>query len=146
MTALLDDAFFLQDINPFLYAPYPLADKYKVSHRDESVLGVPPSKALVLSEKYASNIENKVNLEWTKENFPFQYQLPLAYKGDWVNLYEQVAGDKVRGIVSEEGNRLLDASFKAMRLGDYKIKLVYRLPGGKNSLILCTRIKINGNL
>ena len=67
--------------------------------------------------------------------FPYQYDLALAYKMDFVDIISQISNDVSKGIVpfSSPAHQFLKNTFTPMRKGDYYIKLIYTLPGDKKS-------------
>jgi hypothetical protein len=146
-SATLQDDYFGIDINPNIYSSYPFGGKYEFTHRSISELGNPPAKALPLSAYYMLSIENDVNPEWTKENFPFKYNLPLVYKEDWMNLYNQIVNDNANGIITtaHPAYSLLTKDYLFMRAGFYNISLKYNLPGDKKTSNFYYRFKNPNN-
>jgi len=130
--AVLDDDYFIKDINPLLYSNYPLNGIYRIKLREEAEFGIPPAKALPLSSSYLTYVQYGINKEWTRTTFPFDYQLPYYYKLDWTDMQNQIINDYVKGALS--GNnpviQFMDAGYKFIRQGDYRIRLKYRMPGG----------------
>jgi hypothetical protein len=131
----LNDAYYATDIFPYLYKDYPLNGNYSISNRDTNELGVIPAKAIPLNAYYMTSIENNVNQPWTKENFPFKYNMPLLYKQDWVDLNNQIINGYVNGDVGIEAiaNRFKNSNFLFMRYGNYEIVMKYNLPGDKQA-------------
>ncbi|CAA0203089.1 hypothetical protein [Tenacibaculum maritimum] len=128
--ASLEDAYFIKDINPPLYAKYPTGG-YTIKNRDTRILGTPPKFALPLLNNYITSLEHEVNDNMLQTTFPFRYNLGLLYKKDWVDLQSQIANDYADGIIRGENPILnfLDRSYLFMRYGYYKAKLFYTLPG-----------------
>jgi hypothetical protein len=129
--ATLQDDYFEKDINPPLYARYPLGG-YRVKRRDENELGAPPKYALPLLNTYISNAEYEVNKNMLETTFPFRYNLGYVYKQDWIDIQSQIVNDYSDGII-DDGNpvlEFLDKNYLFMRYGDYKIKMFYTLPSG----------------
>ncbi|PAM94954.1 hypothetical protein B4N84_10660 [Flavobacterium sp. IR1] len=131
----LNDEYYKIDIHPYLYKDYPLNGMYHITQRDTEEYGVVPAKAITLNASYITSIENNVNHGWTKENFPFKYNLPLLYKQDWTDLNNQIIRDYFGGAAASLpiGKRFLNSTYLFMRSGSYDIKLKYKLPGGKKS-------------
>ncbi|WP_411029854.1 hypothetical protein [Spongiimicrobium sp. 3-5] len=129
--ATLEDRYFKDDINPSLYARYPLANTYRFKNRDDKVLGAPPKYALPILSKYLTSLEYEVNENWVKTTLPFRYNLGLAYKHDWVDMQSQLVNDYVDGHIPSNSSvlRMLDKEYRFMRYGYYNIKLTYMLPG-----------------
>ncbi len=130
--AALDDNYFTKDINPPLYSNYPMGGRYNILNRDSNEYGIPPSKALPIYSSYLTYVEYGVNGEWLRTTFPYYYNLPYYYKSDWIDLQGQIINDYVGGILSatNPAMKFLDENYKFIREGNYKIKLMYRLPGG----------------
>ncbi|WP_437822909.1 hypothetical protein [Tenacibaculum mesophilum] len=129
--ATLQDDYFEKDINPPLYAKYPLGG-YRVKRRDENELGAPPKYALPLLNTYISNAEYEVNKNMLETTFPFRYNLGYVYKQDWIDIQSQIVNDYSDGII-DDGNpvlEFLDKNYLFMRYGDYKTELFYTLPSG----------------
>ncbi len=128
----LEDDYFKKDINPPLYAKYPMSG-YRITNRDENKLGAPPKFALPIIESYLTNLEYDVNKHELETTFPFRYNLGLLYKTDWVDLHSQLVNAHIDGFI--KGNdpvlNFLDEDYLFMRYGFYKTKLIYNLPGGK---------------
>ena len=88
--ATLDDAYFTKDINPPLYAKYPLGGRYTFDNREVDLLGAPPKYALPIISRYLSNLEYEVGMSMLKTTFPYRYNLGLIYKKDWVDMHSQI--------------------------------------------------------
>lgn len=133
MSTLTDD-YFTKDMNPPMYAKYPLNNQYYFVNRDVSEYGSPPSKALRLMSSYLTSLEYDVDRTWRETTFPYYYDLPYFYKADLVDLKTQVSNDFADGKISNShpAMSILDAKFYMMRSGKYPIKMQYVLPGGIN--------------
>ena len=141
----LNDEYYTTDIFPYLYKDYPLNSTYSINNRDTNELGIIPAKAIPLNAYYMTSIENDVNQSWTKGNFPFKYNMPLLYKGDWVDLNNQIINAYVNGDVGSESiaKRFLNSNYLFMRYGNYEIVMKYNLPGDKQSNEFTYRYKNN---
>ena len=130
--ATLDDDYFVSDINPPLYAKYPLGGQYTFQHRDGAILGTPPKYALPILSSYINNLAYEVNENMLRTTFPFRYNLGMAYKEDWVDMQSHIVNDYVDGLISDTNPVLnfLDENYLFMRYGFYKTTLHYKLPGG----------------
>jgi hypothetical protein len=146
-SATLQDDYFGLDINPNIYNSYPFGGKYELTNRNITELGNPPVKALPLNTYYMMSIENDVNQEWTKENFPFKYNLPLVYKEDWMNLYNQIINDQVNGTITNAhpAYNLINKDYLFMRGGFYNVSIKYCLPGDKKTANFYYRFKNPNN-
>jgi hypothetical protein len=143
----LNDEYYATDIFPYLYKDYPLNGSYSISNRETEELGVIPAKAIPLNAYYMTSIENDVNQSWTKENFPFKYNMPLLYKQDWIDLNNQVVNAYVNGDISVEAiaKRFINSNFLFMRYGNYEIVMKYNLPGDKQAREFTYKFKNNNN-
>ena len=132
--ATLQDAYFKQYINPTFYSQLPIAGKYQL-RRDTKEWGLIPSKAISIDNKYLTNVQNEIFSQGVENYFPYQYDLALAYKMDFVDIINQISNDVSKGIVpfSSPARQFLKNTFTPMRKGDYYIKLTYTLPGDKKS-------------
>ena len=132
--ATLQDAYFKQYINPTFYSQLPIAGKYQL-RRDTKEWGQIPSKAISIDNKYLTNVQNEIFSQEVENYFPYQYDLALAYKTDFVDIISQISNDVSKGIVpfSSPARQFLKNTFTPMRKGDYYIKLIYTLPGDKKS-------------
>ena len=133
--ATLQDDYFGTDMNPNIYTTYPLGGKYEITNRDVTELGRIPARALPINATYLNNLENDVNNGWNKQVFPFKYNLPLLYKSDWMNFYNQIVNDQVNGVIttSHPAYTLISKNFTFMRFGFYNIEMKYILPGDKQT-------------
>ena len=132
--ATLQDAYFKQYINPTFYSQLPIAGKYQL-RRDTTEWGQIPSKAISIDNKYLTNVQNEIFSQGVDNYFPYQYDLALAYKTDFVDIISQISNDVSKEIVpfSSPARQFLKNTFTPMRKGDYYIKLTYTLPGDKKS-------------
>jgi len=132
--ATLQDAYFKQYINPTFYSQLPIAGKYQL-RRDTKEWGLIPSKAISIDNKYLTNVQNEIFSQGVENYFPYQYDLALAYKMDFVDIINQISNDVSKEIVpfSSPARQFLKNTFTPMRKGDYYIKLIYTLPGDKKS-------------
>lgn len=143
----LNDEYYNTDIFPYLYKDYPLNGSYSIENRDTSELGVIPAKAIPLNAYYATSIENDVNQSWTKDNFPFKYNMPLLYKQDWIDLDNQIVNAYINGDIGlvSIAQRFLKSTFQFMRYGNYEIVMKYNLPGDKQSKEFVYKFRNNNN-
>jgi hypothetical protein len=143
----LNDNYFTTDIYPFLYKGYPLNSKFSIKERDTNEYGVIPSKAISLNSYYISSIENNINQTWTKDNFPFKYNMPLLYKQDWIDLNNQIINAYINGDtgIDSLANLFLNNNFLFMRFGIYEIVVKYNLPGKKQNNEYVYKFKNNNN-
>jgi hypothetical protein len=130
--AILDDAYYTQDIQPLVYANYPISGVYTFKQRNVAIQGTPPVRALLKDTKYLTSLEHNVNKSYTQNSFPFTYDLPQVYKGDLIDLRNQAYADFTAGKITATHPvmRVTNGQYKIMRYGKYKVKLQYNLPGG----------------
>ncbi|WP_378187377.1 hypothetical protein ACE939_03390 [Aquimarina sp. W85] len=128
--ATLEDAYFKEDIAPLLYNTYPIANKYDFN-RDTNILGVAPSKAVLVRTNYLASIANNTDDDWRLKSFPFKYMLPKVYRDDFENIMVSISDDYHNGIqMDQKALQFLDNTFVFMREGKYKTRFNYVLPGG----------------
>ena len=132
--AMLNNTYLSTDIYPYIYNPYPIANRYFINNRNTTELGLVPVRALPINPTYLSYIENNVNQDWTKRNFPYKYDLPSIYNEDWINIQNQIINDYVSNVIAANSvaYRFLNNRFTFMRYGFYDITMKYVLPGNKN--------------
>ena len=132
--ATLQDAYFKQYINPTSYSQLPIAGKYQL-RRDTKEWGQIPSKAISIDNYYLTSVQNEIFSQGVDNYFPYQYDLALAYKMDFVDIINQISNDVSKGMISfsSPAHQFLKNTFTPMRKGDYYIKLTYTLPGDKKS-------------
>ncbi|WP_157614068.1 hypothetical protein [Pseudotamlana agarivorans] len=130
--AILDDAYYKQQIYGLLYENYPLDGDIRVN-RDENVLGLPPIRSFYIGYEYLANIDDNPNSSWVKNRIPFVYNLPYQYKSDMSYLRNKIAnrysfsgGDKIK---YEQYKYLIHRAFPALPLGKFKAQLIYTTPG-----------------
>ena len=128
--ATLQDAYFKQSINPTLYSQLPIAGKYQL-RRDTKKWGQIPSKAISIDNHYLTSVQNEIFSQGVDNYFPYQYDLALAYKMDFIDIINQISNDVSNGILP--AYQFLKNTFTPMKKGDYYIKLTYTLPGDKKS-------------
>ena len=128
--ATLQDAYFKQSINPTLYSQLPIAGKYQL-RRDTKKWGQIPSKAISIDNHYLTSVQNEIFSQGVDNYFPYQYDLALAYKMDFIDIINQISNDVGKGTLT--AYQFLKNTFTPMKKGDYYIKLTYTLPGDKKS-------------
>lgn len=124
--AILDDRYFTKDIKPYLYEKYPVGGKYWFRGRSKSRYGVPPKFAISPKSIYLKMIQYNNHQGFRKTTFPFSYNLGVAYSTDWRDIQKQILNDKNASLGAK---RFFRKNFPFMRYGNYKTKLVYKLPG-----------------
>lgn len=144
----LNDTYYAIDMFPYLYKQYPIAGTYSIRNRDEEEFGLPPAKALPLSNYYLTSLENDSNPSWLKSNFPFKYNLPLIYKQDWMDLRDQIVNDYVSGEIDSNSlaYTFINKEYTFMRYGFYEVALKYVLPGNRKTTEYTYKFKNNNQI
>lgn len=130
--ATLDDAYFLQDINPHLYQSYPLYNRYEFS-RNTSELGVKPAKAIRLDNFYLESLKYNTNIQFIEKQLPFIYRLPEVYEQDFYDITLKITNDRVSNKISntDPAMAFMQKHYTFMRKGNYNINLKFNLPGSQ---------------
>jgi hypothetical protein len=126
----LDDAYFGSDINPLIYKDYPLSNSMAISNRDISILGLVPEKAMLIMPSYIAQASQGAITTWIKTRIPYLYDLPFAYKADFVELQTKAAQAYIYTLDAAKYNTLMSSTFPFMRYGNYKVRYEYILPDG----------------
>ena len=129
--AILNDDYYVKDIAPLLYNWYPIRG-ISITGRDVNEYGVPPSKAFPLYDGYLSYINAGAFNDFMSKIFPYVYELPFYYNKDYYELVTKAVNSFDKGIDMKPLMPLIESRFPFIRQGDYKTKLLYILPGGKN--------------
>lgn len=133
--ANLKDDYFNQDINPILYSKLPIANKYTITNREVEEYGLVPKKAFSINNYYLNSVINNINYTNVSSYFPYEYNLPLYYKRDLIDVANQIVNDIASGVIttSNPAYSFLSNDYKSIRKGTYNVVLKYLLPGGKQS-------------
>ena len=128
--ALLDNAYYVQDIHPLNYEKYPVAGDITLS-RDTTELGLAPTKALPILLSYQTNVEQgNFNTQFVNQRMPYIYDLPRIYKSDFQELQRQVVNRFLGTPVQKQYEWLINGHFPFMREGNYKVQYRFILPDG----------------
>lgn len=129
--ATLEDDYFQEDMKPLIYGHYPIGTFY-LTDREATVYGIPPKKAVPIIAYYLKSLRQGKNHGWLLSYFPYFYNLPMIYKSDWKDLYDQIMNAYVENEISKDSPAydFLGTDFKFMRYGKYSIDMQYILPGG----------------
>ena len=133
MEAVLTDAYFANEINPLIYADYPI-NNFTVD-RDVSILGIPPVRAMDLMTWYAHYAENDPNYNLLRERMPFRYHLPLTYKEDFIDIQYKIVNAYLNNpeLYAEQiaqYSYIINGIFPYIKQGDYVTMATYTLPDG----------------
>jgi hypothetical protein len=127
--AIPDDAYYTIDIYPLTYSWYP---GYGITvTRDVTLYGIPPDKAFPLYEGYINFLKVNKYDAFLSKLFPYVYELQLYYYLDYYELRNKAANLVVKGNTAEPLKRLVNSQFLFIRMGYYKSRFKYNLPGGK---------------
>lgn len=139
--ALMDDAYYKQDIYPLLYKEYPLDNDIYVN-RDTDNLGIPPTRSIQKSSTYINYSQSNPNSPMLRSVFPFRWHLPIIYYYDYQDLQHKVTNRYLRYGVVEPGysnySYLINGAFPFVKREDYRVKFSYILPSkssGNSSII-----------
>lgn len=129
--AILDNAYFLDDIYPIAYKTYPIAGNIQFT-RDTTLFGFIPKRALPVLPGYLSAIESANMTDGlVKTTLPYEYDLPRIYKEDFSDLQNQVVNRYLHySQPPAEYLYLVDGHFPFLRKGTYKVNYQYVIPGG----------------
>ncbi len=130
VTAVLDDKYFRDDINPLIYQDFENHSRFQLA-RDISLYGFIPAKAVPVMTNYLTGLENNIDHSWRRTTFPYWYCLMDLYSQDYQDLYNQVTNAYVDGNLgsSDPAYGLMGKTLPYMRTGEYKINIQYTLPG-----------------
>ncbi|MBF04181.1 MAG: hypothetical protein CMP76_12885 [Flavobacterium sp.] len=129
--AILDDTYYTNAIYPLVYQNYPLDGNISILTRNVNELGLPAIRAIDIPVYYQTYLEMNPNSSLVNQRLPFRYNLPLTYKGDYLNLRYQVVNRYMNTPINwqkyEQFKYIIDSTFPIMPIGSYKFKLIYSL-------------------
>lgn len=128
--AVMEDAYYNTDINPLLYSRYPFDPDIRITNRNPDELGLVPSKAFIVMPSYLAEASTGDVKSWVKTRLPYQYNLPLIYKQDFIDLQYQVVNKFLYSPNRQQFDYLISGHFPFIRYGTYKVKYQYVLPNG----------------
>ncbi|MAQ76153.1 MAG: hypothetical protein CL613_07460 [Aquimarina sp.] len=126
-SAVMDNAYYRNDIYPLLYQNYPFEGDIKVT-RDTQSVGVPPQEGVEPMSWYLTYLENGLDGEIREYN-PYRYNLTHYYYQDFEDLRYQIISSDLSWQQLVPYQNLIINPFPLMRKGRYKTKLNYLLPG-----------------
>jgi hypothetical protein len=127
--------WFSQYLNPTLYDHYPVEGSMTIFQRKPSELGVPPLRAVWMSQKNSTQKVSTGDIAAGKglgntSPSTFVYDLSVYAAGDYYDLRQQCAAYMLRNSqVSPVVTRLASSSFPDVMNGTYDIEVQYVLPG-----------------
>jgi hypothetical protein len=128
--AVMDDAYYNDDINPLLYRGYPVDQDILITNRNPDELGLVPSKAFVIMPSYLAEASAGDVKGWVKTRLPYQYDLPLIYKLDFLDLQYKAVNKYLDSPERQRFEYLINGHFPYIRYGTYKVRYQYVLPDG----------------
>ncbi|MDA3953310.1 MAG: hypothetical protein PF485_06665 [Bacteroidales bacterium] len=132
---LSETKWFNDEINPLLYANYPLMNKYRIRWRQADILGVPPTKALYIRQvpyniKLTDDDINSNSFTPTPNVGGFMYNLVHFFEYDFVDIQTDIANDYTSSTPPDSNAAaLLTWVFPRIKQGDYPIDIQYVVPG-----------------
>ncbi len=132
--AILNDTYYKNEIYPLIYQNYPLNNKFTLD-RDVSILGFPPTKAVEKMSWYETYLEYYPSNLLLHTRLAYRYNLPEAYKDDFIQLQYKITDDYLKYPEQYEGriqqfDYIINGIFPYIKPGNYQAKLTYVLPGG----------------
>lgn len=135
--AILDDAYYTQTIYPLIYQNYPLDGTITITNRSTNVLGLPPVRSINIPGYYQFELQSNPTSQFVNQRMPFRYNMPYAYKNDHVDLRYQIVNRYMSTPVNfakyQEFKYLIESTFPLIPLGNYKMKVSYKLLGNEFS-------------
>lgn len=131
--AVLDDNYYKNKIYPLIYQGYPLESDFTLN-RNNTNLGIPPTKGIELLTWYPDYLINNPNSSYLKNRLPYRYNQPYYYKVDFVNLQYKVVNKYLNSgnkTMIDKYDYIINGHFPMIQDGTYNIKLNYTLPGGQ---------------
>ncbi len=131
--AILDDSYFTNQVNPLVYAEYPLDGNITVN-RDINLLGIPPAKAVDKLTWYETYLENDSYSNLLNTRMPYRYYLVYHYKEDFLDLQYQIVNRYLQNPGSyqskiQQYNYIISGIFPSITSGNYEVRYQYTLPG-----------------
>lgn len=147
--SLRDNDWYNNEIYPLVYHQYPIDGDIKITNRDITELGLPPTKNVYILQ----NPNNVVldNFHFESISFPaysiLRYNLAHCMYYDYKDLENQLANRYVGngGNVSQRVAYILTNKFPRIKKGKYNVIAKYSLPG-KNIISSRTSLIINNPL
>jgi hypothetical protein len=131
VSAITDDAYFQEDVNPLLYRNYPIEQEIFITHRNPDDLGLVPTKAMTLMSDYLASITSKQPLpSELAVRLPYVYDLPLVYREDLDDIQYQVVNKYLDTPLQSKYLYMINGYYPLIRNGKYKVAYQYMLPGG----------------
>ncbi len=135
--SLKNNRYYNNYIYPLVYKGYPLRDDFTVT-RDVDEMGLPPTKAVLVSSHYTHSLEYNPEDWWIKEYMPHRYHLAYYYKKDFVDIRYKIVNAFFPNETNHQEeitrfNYIINGEFPVIQRGDYQTQIKYILPGGITS-------------
>jgi len=130
---LRNNRYYNYYIYPLVYEGYPLREDFTVT-RDVNEMGMPPTKAVLVSSHYTHSLEYDPKDWWIRERMPHRYYLPYYYKKDFVDIRYKIVNAFFPNAASHQGqiarfDYIINGEFPVIQKGDYRTQIKYVLPG-----------------
>jgi hypothetical protein len=125
-----DNDWFEQDINPLLYANYPVSN-ITIDWRNTQLFGVPPLSAIYLRQSPAG-LALTTGATAQSGLSTFVYNLPDNIDRDYDNIASKIANaivNRTLTVLTPGQQQLLTTMFTPVRKGNYRFLVRYVLPG-----------------
>ncbi len=134
--AILDDAYYRDEVQPLVYQGYPLENRFTVD-RNTSILGLPPVKAIEKLTWYQTYLESDPTNILLRTRLPFRYYLVFYYKQDFIDIQYKIVNAYLQDPDLYPNqlatyDYIINGTFPYLKPGNYKSNLSYILPGGQN--------------
>ena len=130
VSAVLIDSYYQQDIYPLVYQRYPLAGDLVITNRDTSAEGFPPVRAMPVNPGYLAEVQAGNYTGDAQTSVPFLYNLPEAYKVDFLDLQNQVVNKYLGTPEQSAYSYIIMGFYPFINTGNYEVKYQYILPDG----------------
>jgi hypothetical protein len=127
--------YYNNSIYPLVYADYPIDGNVKISWRDVNKLGLPPVKAMFISQEPSNLILNSADVSTgtalvNASRAAYTFDLPFYIEKDFKEIQSQVVNRYIQQTtVSPRVQQIMFTSFPVVRPGQFRYKLKYVLPG-----------------
>jgi hypothetical protein len=146
--AFSETPWFVNYINPLIYNGYPIVECAKISWRDASIVGVPPSKAVYIRQYPNDRMVTPEDVAGTNTlDLPdagaFVYNVAHFADCDYNDMRNKLANYYSNGAGgNSQVYQMLTSMFPGIKNGDYPFDIKYVLPG-INQVTTKRRIVIN---
>jgi len=151
--AILENAnWYQKNIYPLMYKDYPLHKDAKITNRNLTELGVPPTKNIELRQTDGNYLLSDADIDSeifssTATNTHFIYTLSKTWASDYMNIRNKIANLIDKGLVPTSGmSKIINKyPWPQISIGNYPIRLDYVLPG-RNTVTSTKVIILKNNI